>query len=75
MAAKNLPFVRFADDFLVFAKSQKDALRVRKYVEKRLARLRLFLNPRKTRIVSSNPNVKFLGRKLPKIKRGNTWER
>lgn len=68
MAAKNLPFVRFADDFLVFSRSQAGAIKARVYVEKELKRLGLSLNPEKTRVVRCGPNVKFLGRKLPRIK-------
>jgi len=69
MATKNLPFVRFADDFLVFSKSRADAIKARTYIEKTLKRLGLSLNPEKTRVVRCGPNVKFLGRKLPRIKK------
>lgn len=68
LTAHNLPFVRFADDFLVFAKSKDDAQRARAYVEKRLKRLGLSLNPQKTRVVACGPHVTFLGRKLPRLK-------
>ena len=43
MAAKNLPFVRFADDFLVFSKSQGGAKAAQAYIEKKLKRLGLSL--------------------------------
>ncbi len=71
LAAHNLPFVRFADDFLVFAKSKDDAQRAMAYVEKRLKRLGLILNPQKTRVVACGPHVTFLGRKLPRLKSQN----
>lgn len=68
MSAKNLPFVRFADDFLVFAKSGASAIKAHSYVGKSLKRLGLMLNEQKTRTVQCGPNVQFLGRKLPKLK-------
>jgi len=71
LALKNLPFVRFADDFLVFADSEKNAHSARLYVEKSLRKLHLSLNPKKTRVTSCGPAVKFLGKKLPKLARGN----
>ena len=66
LAAGNLPFVRFADDFLVFTPDCKSADVALKYVEKGLKKLDLALNMEKTRVVRSGPNVRFLGRKLPK---------
>ena len=68
MSAKNLPFVRFADDFLVFAKSRANAIKAHAYVGKSLKRLGLMLNEQKTRTVQCGPNVQFLGRKLPKLR-------
>jgi len=67
MAKKNLPFVRFADDFLVFAKSNSAAEKARVYVEKTLNKLGLTLNDEKTRVSRCGPDVVFLGRNLPKI--------
>lgn len=69
MAARNFPFVRYVDDFLVFAKSEEGANQAHEYVEKILNRLGLNLNPDKTRVVKCGPRVRFLGRKLPKIKK------
>jgi group II intron reverse transcriptase/maturase len=66
MSAKNLPFVRFADDFLVFAASEKEAQKALTATEKALERLYLKLHPEKTRIVKSGPKVRFLGKKLPR---------
>lgn len=68
MASRNLPFVRFADDFLVFAKDRPSAVNAHAYVEKSLARLNLKLNERKTRVARCGPKVKFLGKKLPRLK-------
>ena len=65
----NLPFVRFADDFLVFTTSQKNAQIALECVSKGLKKLDLSLHPKKTRIVPSSPKVIFLGRKLP----GKKW--
>jgi RNA-directed DNA polymerase len=71
MAARSLPFVRFADDFLVFSRSRTDAEKAHSYVAKSLKRLGLALNSKKTRVVKCGPNVQFLGRKLPKIRARN----
>jgi len=64
MASKNLPFVRFADDFLVFAKTENDAQKAHSYVKKSLHRLKLALNPQKTRVTQCGKHVKFLGQTL-----------
>ncbi|MBF0369351.1 MAG: Retron-type reverse transcriptase [Magnetococcales bacterium] len=66
LAAANLPFVRFADDFLVFAPTQRAAEAARTFVGKELNRLDLELHPDKTRVVRSGPAVRFLGRKMPR---------
>lgn len=65
LSARNLPFVRFADDFLIFTPSKKHARSALAFVEKGLKKLDLKLNERKTQIVPSSPKVIFLGRKLP----------
>ncbi|QTA90421.1 reverse transcriptase domain-containing protein [Desulfonema magnum] len=67
MSAKNYPFVRYVDDFLIFAKSEKEARQAHDYTGKVLNRLGLSLHPEKTRVVPCSPKVRFLGRKLPKI--------
>ncbi len=69
MARKNLPFVRFADDFLVLAKTESEAHKAHAYISKVLAKLKLELNPKKTRVARCGPRVKFLGRKLPQLKK------
>ncbi len=65
LSAHNLPFVRFADDFLVFTPSKKDAHAALACVDAGLKKLDLRLHPEKTRVVPSSPKVIFLGRKLP----------
>ncbi|MCP4118556.1 MAG: Retron-type reverse transcriptase [Desulfobacteraceae bacterium] len=65
LTRKNLPFVRFADDFLVFTPNRKAAEAAMAGVKKGLDRLGLELHNQKTRIVKSGPGVIFLGRKLP----------
>lgn len=62
---KNLPLVRFADDFIVFAKTRKDAENAHVYVSKCLKKIHLELHPQKTRVVQCSPKVVFLGKKLP----------
>ena len=61
----NLPFVRFADDFLIFTQTKKHACIALERVKTGLTALELELNHKKTKIVLSGPNVVFLGRKLP----------
>lgn len=65
LTVRNLPFVRFADDFLVFTPSRKDADKALECVKQGLKKLDLILNFKKTRVVPSSPRVIFLGRKLP----------
>jgi len=73
MARKNLPFVRFADDFLVFAQTRQSAENAYHYVEQQLNRMGLALNTEKTKVASCGPNVRFLGKKLPRFIPGNQW--
>ncbi len=65
----NTPFVRFADDFLLFAKTPDQAEQAKVYAEKQLARLGLELHPDKTQIVRSGPHVSFFGEKRSKSPR------
>ncbi len=66
VAAKSIPFVRFADDFLLFAPDQARARAALKFVERQLQSLGLELHPDKTRVALSHPDVVFLGHKLPR---------
>jgi RNA-directed DNA polymerase len=61
LEARGLPFVRYADDFVIFTKSHRSAKRVFASVTRYLTnRLRLVVNQTKSRIVASN-GVQFLG--------------
>ena len=68
LIGKNIPFVRFADDFLLFAPDKASAEMALAFVKKELAALKLELNSEKTRVVKSGPGVQFLGFKMPKAK-------
>jgi len=63
----NIPFVRFADDFLLFTDSEKNALAAKTYAKNQLDKLQLKLHPKKTQVVKSSPKVIFLGQKLPRV--------
>ena len=62
-SAANIPFVRYADDFLLFAQSHEQAEAARAFTAARLARLGLTLHPRKTRVARAE-QVVFLGEPL-----------
>lgn len=66
LSDRNIPFVRFADDFLLFAASRKQAQQAMDYSRRILDKLGLELHPRKTQIVRSSPEVSFLGEQLPR---------
>jgi group II intron reverse transcriptase/maturase len=61
----NIPFVRFADDFLLFAPTREAADKARAFAARELERLDLVLHPTKTQVVRSGPTVAFLGENLP----------
>lgn len=65
MSKANIPFVRFADDFLLFLNSEKQAEKARHYAKLQLERMGLELHPEKTQVVRSSPKVVFLGQALP----------
>lgn len=65
LSEANIPFVRFADDFLLFATDQHKAQQAKDYADKQLQKLGLTLHPEKTQIVRSHPKIKFLGEPLP----------
>ncbi len=58
-------FVRFADDFLIFAVTAEQAEKARAFAARELDRLGLSIHPEKTRVVRSSPEVIFLGETLP----------
>lgn len=67
LAAANIPFVRFADDFLLFSETEKKAQKAKLFAEKKLQQLGLTLHTTKTQVVKSNQKVIFLGERLPQI--------
>ncbi len=66
LSGKNIPFVRYADDFLLFTPDQKTAEKALGFVADRLRDLGLELHPEKTRVIESGPAFSFLGRPLPR---------
>jgi RNA-directed DNA polymerase len=61
----NIPFVRFADDFLLFANTKNKAEEEKLYAEKQLKKLGLKCHPDKTQVIRSHSRVIFLGETLP----------
>lgn len=64
MSRAGIPFVRFADDFLLFADRQDKAEKALQYAAEQLTKLDLNIHPNKTRIVRSSGSVTFLGEPL-----------
>lgn len=64
--AAKIPFVRYADDFLLFTAEKADAERALDFARQKLEALDLQLNADKTRVVQSSPEVVFLGQSLPR---------
>ena len=65
MHKANIPFIGYADDFLLFTPGRHGAERALNAADKALRRLDLALHPDKTRVVRASPNVHFLGESLP----------
>ena len=61
MTRAGIRLVRYADDFLLFCRSEGRAQQALNHAEKRLSTLRLQLNPKKTRIAHFDNGVEFLG--------------
>lgn len=61
LARAGIPFVRYADDFLLLTPTRDDAEHARAYAAKCLARLGLELHSEKTSVVRVSPAVHFLG--------------
>lgn len=61
---KPAAYVRYVDDFLVFADSKEQLEEERSAIEAFLGRLRLRVHPRKNRIYRSRDGVTFLGWRL-----------
>jgi len=65
LAKAKIPFVRFADDFLLFAPAQEQADKALAFATRELSRLDLNIHPEKTRVVRASREVSFLGQQLP----------
>ena len=61
----NIPFVRYADDFIVFGHTEAQAQHALLHAQNSLERLQLQLHPEKTQIVETSQAVRFLGKRLP----------
>jgi len=61
----NIPFVRYADDFLLFTDSKEKAESAKTFAETQLNKIGLKIHPEKTKIARSNPSLVFLGKNLP----------
>lgn len=66
LADRNIPFVRYADDFLLFTTERKTAEKALVFIAERLQELGLELHQEKTRVIESGPQVVFLGQPLPR---------
>jgi RNA-directed DNA polymerase len=66
---EGIPFVRYADDFLLFLPDHRTAERALAFTRRRLARLDLELHPDKSRVVQASRDVVFLGEPLRVPKR------
>jgi len=69
LARNNLSFVRYADDFIIFAPNGKEAHNALGCAERALRQLDLKLHKKKTRIAEAGPGIIFLGKKLPKLRK------
>ena len=65
LSRQNIPFVRYADDFLLFADTKANAGAALDFARIEIENLALQLHPKKTRCVRSGPEVVFLGKPLP----------
>lgn len=65
---KGIPFVRFADDFVLLGRTEQEARRALGFAGKQLRKLGLELHPDKTRVIRANPRHNFLGLRLPDSK-------
>ena len=68
LQTKKIPFVRFADDFILFAFDEVRAKQALQLAEKSLKKLGLELHPEKTRVIRSTKRHRFLGKRLPDSK-------
>jgi len=68
LSKANIPFVRYADDLLLFSSDQAKAEKAHQFLSLQLNKLGLSLHPQKTQVVRSNPAVIFLGESLPRVR-------
>jgi RNA-directed DNA polymerase len=64
---KKVVFVRFREDFIVFAVDERAAFKALGLAERQLGKMGLELNPAKTMVVRSASKYKFRGKRLPNI--------
>ncbi len=67
--AEGIPFVRYADDFLLFLPDAGTAQRAMDFTRRRLAALDLALHPDKSRVAHASESVIFLGQPVSVPKR------
>ncbi len=72
VTALDLPLVRYADDFLVFAPDQGSAVSAMRAIATSLASCGLVLNPQKTRTRSLKEGFDFLGHHFERISAGES---
>ncbi len=72
LSQASIPFVRYADDFLLLTPSRASAEQSQQFAGKVLERLGLELHPDKTRVCRASANIKFLGE--PVVRR-RFWQR
>ena len=63
---EGIRFVRFADDVLLMAQSERDAQAALAFAEAELNALKLELNPHKTAVFRTSRHHRFLGQRLPR---------
>ena len=61
MTRAGIRLVRYADDLLILCRTESRARHALQYAQKRLATLKLELNPKKTHIADFNTGLEFLG--------------
>lgn len=69
----NIPFVRYADDFLLLTPTADDARDAHEFTERALRRMGLVLHPEKTQVCRASPKVVFLGE--PVVRRRRRFKR
>ncbi|MBU6336076.1 MAG: reverse transcriptase/maturase family protein, partial [Chloroflexi bacterium] len=64
LATRGLRLVRYVDDFVVMCATRADAEQALALVHSQLANVRLQLQPEKTRVVSLDEGIEFLGERV-----------